>query len=80
MDAKGLRVNDNNVVLPNDGMMTYHNIYFNSYSAIDLSICSSDIALDFNWSINEYLHGSYHFLSLKFSRNVLQNATKMEIT
>ena len=41
-------IHDNNIVLLNDGTMTYHNIYFNSYSAIDLSICSSDIALDFN--------------------------------
>ena len=40
--------NDNNVVLLDDGTITYHNLYFNSYSAIDLSICSSDIALDFN--------------------------------
>ena len=33
-------INDNNVVLLNDGTMTYHNLYFNSYSAIDLSISS----------------------------------------
>ena len=40
-------INANDIVLLNDGSMTYHNIHFNSYSAIDLSICSSDIALDF---------------------------------
>ena len=51
--------------------MTYNNLYFNSYSAIDLSICSSDIALDFNWSVIEYLNGSYHFpIHLKLARNV----------
>ena len=54
-------------MLLNDGAMTYHNLYFNSYSAVDLSICSSDIALDFNWSVN----GSDHFpIHLKFARNV----------
>ena len=46
-------------------------MYFNSFSAIDLSICSSDIALDFNWSANEYLDGSDHFpIHLKFAKNV----------
>ena len=60
-----------NVVRLNDGTMTYHNLYFNSYSAIDLSICSSDIALDFNWSVIEYLNGSDHIrIHLKFARNV----------
>ena len=64
-------INDNNVVLLNDGTMTYHNLYFNSYSAIDLSISSSDIALDFNWSVSEYVNGSDHFpIHLKFARNV----------
>ena len=43
----------------------------NSYSAIDLSICSSGIAIDFNWSVSEYLNGSDHFLIyLKFARNI----------
>ena len=64
-------INNNNVVLLNDGTMTYHNLYFDSYSAIDLSISSPDIALDFNWSVNEYLNGSDHFpIHLKFARNV----------
>ena len=71
LDSEGKVIEDNNVVLLNDGMMTYHNLYDNSYSAIDLSICSSDIALDFNWSVNEYLNGSDHFpIHLKFARNV----------
>ena len=30
-------INNNNVVLLNDGTMIYHTLYFNSYSAIDLS-------------------------------------------
>ena len=75
LDSEGMVIediiNNNNVVLLNDGTMTYHNLYFNSYSVIDLSISSSDIALDFNWSVNEYLNGSDHFpIHLKFARNV----------
>ena len=36
-----------------------------------MSICSSDIAPDFNWSVNEYLNSSDHFpIHLKFARNV----------
>ena len=41
--------------------MTYHNVYTNSYSAIDLSLSSRDIHVDFNWSVNEYLNGSDHY-------------------
>ena len=75
LDSQGRIVDDfiqnNNVSLFNDGSMTFHNIYNNSYSAIDLSICSSNVHLDFNWSVNEYLHGSDHFpIILKFSRNI----------
>ena len=72
-------INGNNVVLLNDGTMTYHNSYFNYFSAIDLSISSSDIALDFNWSVNEYLNGSDYFpIHLKFARNVPTETPKME--
>ena len=61
----------NDVVLYNDGSMTYHNIHTNTYSAIDLSICSSNISMDFNWSVNYYLHGSDHFpIHLKHSENI----------
>ena len=75
LDSEGMVIediiNNNNVVLLNDGMMTCHNLYFNSYSAIDLSISSSDIALDFTWSVNEYLNSSDCFpIHLKFARNV----------
>ena len=64
-------LNANDIVLYNDGSMTYHNIHTNTYSAIDLSICSSSIAMDFNWSVNDYLHGSDHFpIHLKYSENI----------
>ena len=64
-------LNTNDVILYNDGSMTYHHIHTNTYSAIDLSICSSNIAMDFNWSVNNYLHGSDHYpIHLKYSENI----------
>lgn len=63
-------INNNDIVLLNDGTMTYHNIYFNSYSAIVLSVCSSAIALDFIWSVNEFWNSSDHYpILLKYARN-----------
>ena len=68
-------MNNNDISLCNDGSMTFHNIYNNSFSAIDLRICSSTIHLDFNWSIDNHLHGSDHFpIYLKFSRNIPSDA------
>ena len=73
-DAEGKTIDDfilnNNLSLYNDGSMTFHNIYTNTFSAIDLSICSSTVHLDFNWCVDEFLHGSDHFpVHLKFARN-----------
>ncbi|MEO1419229.1 MAG: reverse transcriptase family protein [Bacteroidota bacterium] len=60
----------NDIVLLNDGSMTYHNIHSGVSSAIDLSLCSSNLALDFNWSVDEYLNGSDHFpIHLKYVEN-----------
>ena len=65
LDVKGRIVEDivdnHNITLMNNGAMTYHNIYTNSYSAIDLSICSSSINIDYVWSVDEYPNGSDHF-------------------
>ena len=64
-------LNTNDIILCNDGSMTYHNIYTNTFSAIDLSICSTNIAMDFNWSVDNYLHGSDHYpIHLKHSQNI----------
>lgn len=54
-------IENNSISLLNDGSMTYHNIHEGNYSAIDLSICSSNILLDFTWSVDEELHGSDHY-------------------
>ena len=64
-------LNVNDIILFNDGSMTYHNIHSNTYSAIDLSMCSSSVALDFDWSVNDYLHGSDHYpIHLKYTENI----------
>ena len=45
----------------NDGSPTYHNIHTGYSSSIDLSICSSNILLDYIWSVDEYLNDSDHY-------------------
>ena len=41
------------------------------FSALDLSISSSSIHLDFHWSVNDYLNGSDHFpIHLRYAQNV----------
>ena len=74
LDAKGRIIDDiiqtNDLNLYNNGAMTFHNVYTNDFSAIDLSLSSSAIHLDFNWEIDEYLHGSDHYpIYLKFAQN-----------
>ena len=74
LDNKGKIIEDvidsNPVTLFNDSSMTFHNIYNNQLSAIDLSLCSSNIHLDYSWSVNEYLNGSDHYpIHLKYNRN-----------
>ncbi|MEL7079607.1 MAG: endonuclease/exonuclease/phosphatase family protein, partial [Cyanobacteria bacterium J06582_2] len=51
----------NNLILLNDGSKTRHDIYHNTMSAIDLSICSAAISMDFQWSVDPYKRGSDHF-------------------
>ena len=49
------------LVILNDGSATHFHIPTASYSAIDLSICSSDLVLDYTFSVVDDLHGSDHF-------------------
>ena len=75
MDKKRKVIEDlldrNDIALFNDGSMTFHNVYNNQFSALDLSISSSSIHLDFHWSVNVYLNGSDHFpIHLRYAQNV----------
>ena len=54
-------IDNNDILLSNDGSMTYHDIHSNRKSAIDLSLCSREIHLDYTWNVDEYLHGSDHY-------------------
>ena len=51
------------IILLNNGEPTHetHRSDFNTSSVIDLSICSEDCALDFEYSIDESLHNGNHY-------------------
>ena len=51
--------NDLNVF--NDGSFTYLHPGNGSWSAIDLSLCSPSLYLDFKWNVDNDQHGSDHF-------------------
>ena len=61
----------NEVILLNDGSKTRHDIYHHSSSAIDLTICSAALALDYQWSVDDDLHGSDHWpIHLRYINNI----------
>ncbi|MEO1808443.1 MAG: endonuclease/exonuclease/phosphatase family protein [Bacteroidota bacterium] len=64
-------IDNNNLVIMNDGSPTRHDIYHNTLSAIDLSLCSSSIRLDYVWSVDDDKHGSDHFpIHLSYTQNI----------
>ena len=64
-------LDNNDIVLMNDGSPTRFDIVHNSTSAIDLTLCSSSLRLDYQWSVNENLFGSDHFpIHLKYVQNI----------
>ena len=57
-------------------LIQYYNIHTGYSSAIDMSICSSNILLDFTWSVDDELHGSDHYpIVLKHISNTPSNAS-----
>jgi hypothetical protein len=52
---------EHGISLLNDNSPTHYHIQTNTYSTIDLSICSSDSLLDFNYSVSDSLHCSDHY-------------------
>ena len=74
MDSKGEMIEkimiDNNLSLFNDGSKTFHNMHSNYSSALDLSMCTPNLFLDYCWYVDEYLHGSDHYpIYLKYIMN-----------
>ena len=55
-----LDTNDN-LVLLNDGSPTRYDVFHNSSSAIDLTLCSANLSLDYHWAVEKDLHGSDHW-------------------
>ena len=49
------------VVLMNTGEPTHYHVQNNSYSAIDLSLCSPDLVHEHTWEVMDDLHGGDHF-------------------
>ena len=63
-------LDDNDIIMCNDGSPTRYDIFHNTSSAIDLTICSSSLRPDYQWSVDEDLHGSDHWpIHLKFLKN-----------
>ena len=59
------------IVLMNDGTPTRYDQYHNTTSAIDISLCSSSIRLDYGWSVDNNLYGSDHWpIHLKYMENI----------
>ena len=52
---------ENDLCLFNDKQPTYLHSPTRNYFALDLSVCSPNIYLDFDWSVLDDLHGSDHF-------------------
>ena len=65
-------IDDNDVLLMNDGSPTRYDVHHNTFSAIDLTICSTAVRLDYQWSVDQDTHGSDHFtLRIKNVQNLL---------
>ena len=61
----------NDVTLMNDGSPTRHDVFHNTDSAIDLTICSSSLRLDYQWAVDQNDHGSDHWpIHLKYVKNI----------
>ena len=54
-------ISEHDLCICNDKSHTYLHPATGSYSALDLTICSPDLFLDFNWKVSDDLHGSDHF-------------------
>ena len=64
-------LDSNDIILMNDGSPTRFDVVHNSTSAIDITICSSSLRMDYQWSVDENLYGSDHFpIHLKYMQNI----------
>ena len=54
-------IEDEDLGIMNTGEPTHYHIQTGSLSCIDLSFCSSDCLMDFQWRVDDDLRGSDHF-------------------
>ena len=52
---------DNNMMILNNGLPTYYNVYQNIYSHLDISACSDNIAQKLEWTVHSTKFTSDHF-------------------
>ena len=54
-------INENNLIILNDGSQTHFSFGYKTFSAIDLTLISHTLATHFDWCVAEDLYGSDHF-------------------
>ena len=54
-------IEEQNLGILNTGESTHYHIQTNTFSRIDLSLCSTTCLLDFTWEVDGDRHGSDHF-------------------
>jgi exonuclease III len=54
-------VNDKGLVILNTGEMTHYSMAYNSLSAIDITVCTPDLANELGWHVVSDLHNSDHY-------------------
>ena len=64
-------IDNNDIILMNDGSPTRYDSFHNRNSAIDLTLCSSSLRLDYHWAVDEDLYGSDHWpIHIRYMRNL----------
>ena len=67
-------IRNNDVIVMNDGRATHYHSQTNTYSIVDLAICSADCGLDFEYDVLESLYLSDHYSAIlepvSFSNNI----------
>lgn len=67
---------NNHVSILNSGSFTHFSIFNGTFSAVDLSICSTSILNRMTWNVDDNLYGSDHFSILM---NYIQGAVPILI-
>lgn len=78
-EIENLLLNNSQLCLLNNGAPTHFSTRFGSFSAIDLTICTSDIVHVLDWNQINNLYGSDHYpLLIKYTSSNSFNQVKIE--